>query len=181
MGNKRIVDQQLNLAAEGKGSGWAIPVPGKRTLETLRASAVCPATGAWETTVPVDVWKSRLIHLYIKITAAATGNVVTIIPEVNTTDETGDVSTFYPISVTDGSPSDTDLTVAPTGYSGNNFGALTFRPLCVRNAPTDNGTQTIFMVIPIDVTNARTVRVQLAETGVTGTPATVQIKYTKSA
>lgn len=173
-------DSELGLALENRGRNWVVSVPGKRYVEELRSLAALPAAGAYELTDPVDVFKSRDIHLYLTVEAAAIGNIVSIVPEVSL-DPAGTDESFFPMGIADAVITDTDLGAAPSSdYVGTHFNSMTYRPLEIRTAATDAADDKVKLVVTLNVNHAYYVRFRVAEAGVDATPATVGLSFAKS-
>lgn len=173
-------DTEVHLASEARGHNWAIPVPGKRDVEVLKPVAVLPAAGAYSLTGPLDVRKTRLLHLYLSVNAAAIGNIVSIVPEVSM-DPKGSEDSFFVIGVSDGSVAIKDLAVAPsTVYTKNNFGTVQFVPMNIVTPKSITATDKLRMSVSIEVSSACWIRFRVAEASVTATPASLGVSYAKS-
>ena len=174
------VDQEQDQASKGHGRSWSIPMPGKRFVEPLLPVATLAAAGAYTLTDPVDVFKSRLLHLYITASAQAISNAVSIVPEVSL-DPLGQDSSFFPIGVTDGVVALGDLAVAPsTVYTEHNIGVVVFTPLALQTPVAISTSDVLSMVVTVDVNQAYWIRFRVAEVGVTSTPSDLQLDFSKS-
>jgi hypothetical protein len=138
------------------------------------------AAGAYALTVAVDVFKSRWLHLFIAVDAAAAGNKVSIIPEVSM-DPEGSAASFFVPSVTDGTVTVGNLGVSPLAeYTVHNFGAVTYVPVEILTPAAVGGTDKLRMSVSLNVEKAYWIRFRVAEDGAVGTPATLALTFSKS-
>lgn len=176
---------QLDYAGEAVGKGtWAIPVPGKRTLETVFTEATLAGAGAYTASLAEDVWKARQLHIHVKWTAGATGSQISIIPEVSAGEQPSE-GTWYAVGVTEAALTtgdvDSSISVANNGYDHDNFGQMDFQPLEIRFPAANNAGDVMRIAVTLDVSAAKFLRFRVAEVGTTGTPSDVEIKISKTA
>ena len=149
--------------------------------QTIFASAALPASGNWSTPAnQIQVPNARLAHLRIVGTAAATGNIIQIMPlrsEYAGAATALTTASFHSIAVTAGTYTAATVTgTLPTGYTTIPLvGAapITFNPLVIVTPASAAASGVYFdLVIPIEITGARYFTAIAKEVGQTATPST---------
>ncbi len=165
--------QNSNQALAMAGANANFPVVARKFVEVIRTAAITTAS-TYQVSKSVDISNASKVHILVKLTATAAGNIVSIVPEVCADLESDN---FYPLSVFDAVVA-ADLIGNPTGQDGSNFGGRIVRPMEFKTPAIDTNADVFNCWITVDVPFGRAFRVQVAPD--VGTP-TVEIGVALSA
>lgn len=143
---------------------------GKSGARIIRAAANVTADYVASEILEIDT--ARTIHLFIRIDTAATGDVVSIVPQGAFEVPGVLTSSWVPFPSSDGTVTEVDLAgnfPAGTTFTGEDFGSQTILPLEIRTAAADSATHKRWISAYLNAGAFRRFRVLVK--GTTGTPS----------
>lgn len=151
----------------------------KSGLKELRASAAVTSDYVASTN-ELNIETARTIHLVVKVTAGATGDQVSIVPQGSFDEPTKPGPGWYLFPSSDGSVTEVDLAgslPAGSAFTGEDFGSQVVYSLELRTPAADGNTQVQLLSYYLNAGAFRRLRVLVK--GVSGTP-TVAVSAAKA-
>lgn len=181
--SRRKVNSEMALAAEGAGK-TVYPIVAKKYFEEVLPAQAMSASN-YVLSKSIDVDNASKVHILVHVTNTASGDIVSLLPEVCASDDPSQDEFFWPLAIAAAAtPTKLNLTATPvadpdsTQNSKNEWGSMTFLPYEIRTDSITTNNDKLSLIITVDVPFGRKFRVQAGSAA--GTP-TVSIQFAKSA